>query len=238
MEIYCERVRDLLNPKNKGNLRVREHPLLGPYVEDLSKLAVTSYNDIQDLMDSGNKARCVPGGWSVLPMPAAACPCGRPGPWSTSRSVQDLPHLCSCRVGPGGLRPRRIHASLGGVSRSPPHLLCKGCSPGGVVLVCSLGGHWCHLWWLPRGPSRGQLPCQAPWSGGPVLPSPRANGSPDRAQGRASQRRAEGKASQGTGRLSPWLHCAGGLPRSHGPVPLSAARGLQEGEGPLAVTAL
>uniref|UniRef100_A0A4W5RQB8 Kinesin family member 1A n=1 Tax=Hucho hucho TaxID=62062 RepID=A0A4W5RQB8_9TELE len=59
MEIYCERVRDLLNPKNKGNLRVREHPLMGPYVEDLSKLAVTSYNDIQDLMESGNKARTV-----------------------------------------------------------------------------------------------------------------------------------------------------------------------------------
>uniref|UniRef100_A0A674CVY7 Kinesin family member 1B n=1 Tax=Salmo trutta TaxID=8032 RepID=A0A674CVY7_SALTR len=59
MEIYCERVRDLLNPKNKGNLRVREHPLLGPYVEDLSKLAVTSYNDINDLMDAGNKARTV-----------------------------------------------------------------------------------------------------------------------------------------------------------------------------------
>ncbi|CAL8392891.1 unnamed protein product [Boreogadus saida] len=59
MEIYCERVRDLLNPKNKGHLRVREHPLMGPYVEDLSKLAVTSYNDIQDLMDSGNKARTV-----------------------------------------------------------------------------------------------------------------------------------------------------------------------------------
>lgn len=57
MEIYCERVRDLLNPKNKGNLRVREHPLLGPYVEDLSKLAVTSYTDIADLMDAGNKAR-------------------------------------------------------------------------------------------------------------------------------------------------------------------------------------
>nr|XP_033778649.1 kinesin-like protein KIF1B isoform X3 [Geotrypetes seraphini] len=59
MEIYCERVRDLLNPKNKGNLRVREHPLLGPYVEDLSKLAVTSYSDIADLMDAGNKARTV-----------------------------------------------------------------------------------------------------------------------------------------------------------------------------------
>ncbi|XP_046809877.1 kinesin-like protein unc-104 isoform X18 [Lucilia cuprina] len=59
MEIYCERVRDLLNPKNKGNLRVREHPLLGPYVEDLSKLAVTSYEDIHDLIDEGNKARTV-----------------------------------------------------------------------------------------------------------------------------------------------------------------------------------
>uniref|UniRef100_A0A3Q1MPX6 plus-end-directed kinesin ATPase n=1 Tax=Bos taurus TaxID=9913 RepID=A0A3Q1MPX6_BOVIN len=59
MEIYCERVRDLLNPKNKGHLRVREHPLLGPYVEDLSKLAVTSYTDIADLMDAGNKARTV-----------------------------------------------------------------------------------------------------------------------------------------------------------------------------------
>uniref|UniRef100_A0A673NKU2 plus-end-directed kinesin ATPase n=1 Tax=Sinocyclocheilus rhinocerous TaxID=307959 RepID=A0A673NKU2_9TELE len=50
---------DLLNPKNKGNLRVREHPLLGPYVEDLSKLAVMSYTDIADLMDAGNKARTV-----------------------------------------------------------------------------------------------------------------------------------------------------------------------------------
>ncbi|KAG5677928.1 hypothetical protein PVAND_007642 [Polypedilum vanderplanki] len=59
MEIYCERVRDLLNPKNKGNLRVREHPALGPYVEDLSKLAVTSYQDIHDLIDEGNKARTV-----------------------------------------------------------------------------------------------------------------------------------------------------------------------------------
>ncbi|KAF9913600.1 kinesin-like protein Klp8 [Lobosporangium transversale] len=59
MEIYCERVRDLLNPKNKGHLRVREHPSLGPYVEDLSKLMVTSYQDIANLMDEGNKARTV-----------------------------------------------------------------------------------------------------------------------------------------------------------------------------------
>ncbi|XP_061446830.1 kinesin-like protein KIF1C [Rhineura floridana] len=59
MEIYCERVRDLLNPKSRGNLRVREHPIMGPYVEDLSKLAVTSYEDVADLMDCGNKARTV-----------------------------------------------------------------------------------------------------------------------------------------------------------------------------------
>ncbi|RVE60938.1 hypothetical protein OJAV_G00185810 [Oryzias javanicus] len=59
MEIYCERVRDLLSPKSEGSLRVREHPILGPYVEDLSKLAVTGFSDIQDLMDAGNKARTV-----------------------------------------------------------------------------------------------------------------------------------------------------------------------------------
>ncbi|XP_077355990.1 kinesin-like protein KIF1C isoform X2 [Festucalex cinctus] len=59
MEIYCERVRDLLNPKSQGTLRVREHPILGPYVEDLSKLAVTGFPDIRDLMDAGNKARTV-----------------------------------------------------------------------------------------------------------------------------------------------------------------------------------
>uniref|UniRef100_A0A1A8DYC2 Kinesin family member 1C n=1 Tax=Nothobranchius kadleci TaxID=1051664 RepID=A0A1A8DYC2_NOTKA len=59
MEIYCERVRDLLNPTSQGSLRVREHPILGPYVEDLSKLAVTGLADIRELMDEGNKARTV-----------------------------------------------------------------------------------------------------------------------------------------------------------------------------------
>ncbi|KAK3749140.1 hypothetical protein QZH41_009819 [Actinostola sp. cb2023] len=59
LEIYCERVRDLLSPTAKSNLRVREHPVLGPYVEDLTKLAVTSFADINDLIDEGNKARTV-----------------------------------------------------------------------------------------------------------------------------------------------------------------------------------
>jgi kinesin family protein 1 len=55
IEIYNEKVRDLLNPKNKGNLKVREHPSLGPYVEDLSRLVVNSFADIEHLMDEGNK---------------------------------------------------------------------------------------------------------------------------------------------------------------------------------------
>ncbi|KAJ5218033.1 uncharacterized protein N7498_000132 [Penicillium cinerascens] len=59
LEIYNERVRDLLNPSNKGNLKVREHPATGPYVEDLAKLVVRSFDEIENLMDEGNKARTV-----------------------------------------------------------------------------------------------------------------------------------------------------------------------------------
>ncbi|KAL8717238.1 MAG: hypothetical protein Q9225_005502 [Loekoesia sp. 1 TL-2023] len=59
LEIYNERVRDLLNPSTKGNLKVREHPATGPYVEDLAKLVVRSFPEIQHLMDEGNKARTV-----------------------------------------------------------------------------------------------------------------------------------------------------------------------------------
>ncbi|MCJ1324865.1 kinesin-like protein Klp8 [Thelotrema lepadinum] len=59
LEIYNERVRDLLNPATKGNLKVREHPSTGPYVEDLAKLAVRSFKEIENLMDEGNKARTV-----------------------------------------------------------------------------------------------------------------------------------------------------------------------------------
>ncbi|KAJ4194486.1 hypothetical protein NW767_009988 [Fusarium falciforme] len=59
LEIYNERVRDLLNPSTKGNLKVREHPSTGPYVEDLAKLAVKGFQEIEHLMDEGNKARTV-----------------------------------------------------------------------------------------------------------------------------------------------------------------------------------
>ncbi|KAM3930262.1 kinesin-like protein KIF13B isoform 1-T1 [Leptodactylus fuscus] len=60
MEIYNEKVRDLLDPKgSRQSLKVREHKVLGPYVDGLSKLAVTSYKDIESLMSEGNKSRTV-----------------------------------------------------------------------------------------------------------------------------------------------------------------------------------
>nr|XP_044987857.1 kinesin-like protein KIF13B isoform X2 [Jaculus jaculus] len=60
MEIYNEKVRDLLDPKgSRQTLKVREHSVLGPYVDGLSKLAVTSYKDIESLMSEGNKSRTV-----------------------------------------------------------------------------------------------------------------------------------------------------------------------------------
>uniref|UniRef100_A0A6G1SN16 Kinesin-like protein unc-104 n=1 Tax=Aceria tosichella TaxID=561515 RepID=A0A6G1SN16_9ACAR len=57
LEIYFERVRDLLNPKNKESLKVREHDVFGPYVEDLTKLVVTTYKEVKDLIDLGNMSR-------------------------------------------------------------------------------------------------------------------------------------------------------------------------------------
>ena len=93
MEIYNEKVHDLLDPmisassSNKHGLKVREHNVLGPYVDGLSQLAVISYQvllnddflctdffsfilsyriimfhifqEIDDLMVEGNKNRTV-----------------------------------------------------------------------------------------------------------------------------------------------------------------------------------
>ncbi|VDO45464.1 unnamed protein product [Haemonchus placei] len=61
MEIYNERVRDLLDPKksNKHHLKVREHKILGPLVDGLSVLAVDSYEQIASLIEEGNKSRTV-----------------------------------------------------------------------------------------------------------------------------------------------------------------------------------
>lgn len=48
LEIYNERVKDLLGPHSAGHgLRVREHRTLGPYVENLSQHAVSNFEEIQ-----------------------------------------------------------------------------------------------------------------------------------------------------------------------------------------------
>lgn len=58
LEIYNERVRDLLGPQNVGHaLRVREHRLHGPYVENLSQHSVSDYEEIRACMMQGNIER-------------------------------------------------------------------------------------------------------------------------------------------------------------------------------------
>ena len=57
LEIYNERVKDLLRKNSDHNLKVREHPVSGPYVQNLSKHLVMDYNDILALMETGNNVR-------------------------------------------------------------------------------------------------------------------------------------------------------------------------------------
>ncbi|KAJ7384731.1 Kinesin-like protein kif16b [Desmophyllum pertusum] len=62
LEIYNERVRDLLRPPMKPgqpvhSLRVREHPKEGPYVQDLTRHLVSDYAAIEHLMAQGNTHR-------------------------------------------------------------------------------------------------------------------------------------------------------------------------------------
>ncbi|MPC33344.1 Kinesin-like protein Klp98A [Portunus trituberculatus] len=56
LEIYNERVKDLLRPgaQNTHSLRVREHPKLGPYVQDLSVHLVQQYPDIEANNEKGS----------------------------------------------------------------------------------------------------------------------------------------------------------------------------------------
>ncbi|XP_061096949.1 kinesin-like protein KIF14 [Conger conger] len=61
-EVYNERIHDLLvmrdeQGEKKLPLRVREHPVFGPYVADLSTNVVSSYADIQGWLQLGNKQR-------------------------------------------------------------------------------------------------------------------------------------------------------------------------------------
>ena len=58
-EIYNEKVRCLLNPDtHKKELRVREHPITGPFVEDLTRFIVEDYEDIFKWITTGNQVCC------------------------------------------------------------------------------------------------------------------------------------------------------------------------------------
>ncbi|XP_030583286.1 kinesin-like protein KIF14 isoform X2 [Archocentrus centrarchus] len=61
-EVYNEKIHDLLVTREEPNqrrmpLRVREHPVHGPYVAELSANVVRSYSDIQGWLELGNKQR-------------------------------------------------------------------------------------------------------------------------------------------------------------------------------------
>ncbi|XP_058495067.1 kinesin-like protein KIF14 [Solea solea] len=61
-EVYNEKIHDLLVTRDEPNqrrmpLRVREHPVHGPYVAELSTNVVSSYSDVQGWLELGNKQR-------------------------------------------------------------------------------------------------------------------------------------------------------------------------------------
>ncbi|XP_076165426.1 uncharacterized protein LOC143145692 [Ptiloglossa arizonensis] len=58
LEIYNERVRDLLKPSSStSGLRVREHPRLGPYVQGLTHHVVHNLGSLMSYVEEGTKAR-------------------------------------------------------------------------------------------------------------------------------------------------------------------------------------
>ncbi|XP_018047546.1 PREDICTED: centromere-associated protein E-like [Atta colombica] len=58
LEIYNERVRDLLKPSTStSGLRVREHPRLGPYVQGLTHHVVCTLGSLISYVEEGTKAR-------------------------------------------------------------------------------------------------------------------------------------------------------------------------------------
>lgn len=55
LEIYNEEVRDLLNKKSQEALKIRERPDVGVYVKDLHSFVVKDTNEMEKLMNIGNK---------------------------------------------------------------------------------------------------------------------------------------------------------------------------------------
>ena len=61
MEIYSEKVNDLLqkDPSKSQDLKIKTHNDYGPYVDNLTKVLVSSYTDIINYINMGNKTRKV-----------------------------------------------------------------------------------------------------------------------------------------------------------------------------------
>lgn len=115
MEIYNEKVRDLLDPKGcqgvpgaghgssrdrsgasaTHTLRVREHNIYGPYVEGLSHLAVKSFEEIETLIGEGNKSRTV----AATAMNAES---------SRSHAVFTLKLTCTCTDTKSGVAGEKV----------------------------------------------------------------------------------------------------------------------------------
>ena len=56
LEIYNERICDLLD-STRSDLKLREHPNTGVFVENLSSFQVNSYTEIERLLDYGQRSR-------------------------------------------------------------------------------------------------------------------------------------------------------------------------------------
>lgn len=59
LELYNEKLQDLLDPKTSKTIKVRESTSKGVYVENAVEEPVSSYAEIDSLIDQGTKARTV-----------------------------------------------------------------------------------------------------------------------------------------------------------------------------------
>ena len=55
LEIYNEDIRDLLSKKTDSKLQIRERTDIGVYVKDLSSFVVKNADEMEKLMNVGNK---------------------------------------------------------------------------------------------------------------------------------------------------------------------------------------
>ncbi|KAH7822855.1 kinesin 3 [Monocercomonoides exilis] len=59
LELYNEKLRDLLDPKTSKTIKIRESPTKGVYVENSLEELVSNYDEIESLLDAGEKSRTV-----------------------------------------------------------------------------------------------------------------------------------------------------------------------------------